>query len=1154
MPRFLYQRTYPLPMRIVPTAVIHSLPTRPSRTPDVWAMALAVACAMHCVAPLIIAAALPALALPWLEHPGVEWALVATSIGSSVWAITGGCRRHRRWSPLPLLVLGVAGLLLARLGPDVAENTERMMVVFAAAALVLAHTMNLRLLRRGAAGPRWQPAALGWILAVAVTGVPSVSAAQAHSPAEACFDVERLPARERAIAIGMLQAASDGEGLYTLAGGLKPVSSDLASVTIPVDSGASAPALDSLARLRAAAHALRCGELEAHVLEYAATYTRPDSSRYRSADTYIVHRASLRREIQRHRAFWDSLGVTVDTPVAEVIERVERAPRAQRWRGYGYLFGYPEEAVDFFVAAGEQQANGGEFVRRDFRRIETFRKYPERAGAPPTLSSFVYAVPLGASESEDDRALRAAAAPIYQAYVERRARFLGPGGDGIAAFWREALAQTDAPNGARNGAADPFEAPRPRLQARRALSAPRIDGRLDDDAWQAAIPVSGFHVVRPDYAPEAKHATRVRLLYDDEYLYVAAEMMLRDGRRSIRVRDLRREFDFSENENFSFTVGPLGDRRTAYQFSVTPYGSQRDVQAFDGGDQMNENWDALWRTRTAITDSSWTAEIAIPWATLRYAPDATQWEVNFLRNARHALETSAWAPFPRQLSSFRITFAGTATGIEAPPPRPSVRLRPFALTNSSRVGNASIATSSDLGGELIWSPDANTTVDLTLRTDFAQADVDRQVVNLERFSVFFPERRQFFLENADVLGVRGVSGRYTVQPFFSRSIGLAANGTPIPVDGGARYTYRSARTSVGALAMRQAEHADGGASNFGVLRASRFLAGATRVGGMVAVRNDEPTDALDGGTNVVLAVDGLGRIGEQIQFNGMLSTSHDRGRTGVAASYFAGRDTPSLYTGILGAYVDADYTPRTGFVSRPDVLVTSPAVVGRWQPDWRPDNVVWFRPAVITYFYNDPQDFTLQEGYVQAYVDVLHRSGALWYPYVERHLQRPTTQFAPIPGVTIAAGRNDYWRYGWFGRTDASARWSLSANISTGGFFDGRRDRISASARFAPTPFVAVNVDAEINELREIGIADTSLTTRLLAPELRVALSPRVQLATFYQYNTSAERGALNARFSWEFAPLSFLYVVYNDTRAILDAVTPAERQLVVKLVWFGQL
>jgi hypothetical protein len=622
------------------------------------------------------------------------------------------------------------------------------------------------------------------LLALLAAVMPGRADAQAS-----CFDLSALDARTRATAESLLRSASDGEGLYTLAGGLKPVSSDLGGVSITVWPDSDRVALDSLQRLRLAARALRCADLEAYVLEYAATYTRPDSTRYRMADTYLVHRASLEREIQRHRPFWDSLGVTSESPSAAVIERVERAPRAQRWRGYGYLFGYPEAAVDFFVESGEQQARGGAFVRRDFRRIETFQKSSARDGEPATLSSFVYAVPLGAAESDADRELRDAAAPIYREYVARRARYLAAGGAGIVALWQEALSGSGQPLAAADSV-DPFTAPRPKLVAARANAEPRIDGTLDDAAWAAAPIVTDFHIVRPDYQRDAKHPTRVRLLYDAEHLYVAAEMSLPEGRRSIRVRDLRREFDFSENENFSVTIGPLGDRRTSYQFSVTPYGAQRDVQAFDGGDANNENWDALWRVRTQISDSSWTAEFAIPWATMRYAQSATTWDVNFLRNARHALETSAWAPFPRQFSSYRLTFAGAVERIEPPAPRPSVRVRPYALADASRLGAQSTSSAATVGGEVIWAPNANSSLDLTVRTDFAQADVDRQVVNLERFSVFFPERRQFFLENADVLGVRGLTGRYVVQPFFSRSIGLADDGRPIPVDVGGTVARR----------------------------------------------------------------------------------------------------------------------------------------------------------------------------------------------------------------------------------------------------------------------------------------------------------------------------------------------------------------------------
>jgi hypothetical protein len=236
------------------------------------------------------------------------------------------------------------------------------------------------------------------------------------------------------------------------------------------------------------------------------------------------------------------------------------------------------------------------------------------------------------------------------------------------------------------------------------------------------------------------------------------------------------------------------------------------------------------------------------------------------------------------------------------------------------------------------------------------------------------------------------------------------------------------------------------------------------------------------------------------------------------------------------------------------VVLTSPAIIGTIQPAWRPRSVVWFKPALISWLYHTPGSGALQEGYVQGYVDVFHTNGALWYPYVERHFQRPTRPFELVSGVTIDAGVQDYWRYGLYAASDRSARASLFGDASTGSFFDGTLDRVSLTARLAPSPRVTLTTGYEVNRLRGIGVRDTSVTTHLLVPELRLFATPRLAVSTFYQFNTEARRGTLNARLSWEFTPLSFLYVVYNDRRAVAGGATPTTQQLVAKVVWLRQL
>lgn len=701
---------------------------------------------------------------------------------------------------------------------------------------------------------------------------------------------------------------------------------------------------------------------------------------------------------------------------------------------------------------------------------------------------------------------------------------------------------------------EPTPETRKRLVARRTTGRITLDGRLTEADWLNAPVARDFVQTRPNYIPSTKYPSEVRILFDDNFLYIGGFNRDSAGLSTMRLPDLRRDFLPPESDDFAVTLGPLGDHRTAYQFHVTPLGSQGDVQAFDGGDVATFDWDAMWRTRTSRADSGWVAEIAIPWRSLRYARGLTSWDLNIVRSTRRAAQFSAWMPYPRQFSSWRLTYAGVLDSIQPPPPRINVRIRPYALGSAQRdrTPGANNATTGDIGGEVIWAPTANTLLEATVNTDFAQADVDRQVVNLTRFSVFFPERRQFFLENSDLLSAGGLgsTSRYVVQPFFTRRIGLGADGTLLPIDGGARFAYRTGRTTAGVLAMRQRGTGGSEDATFGVARASQFFGRATRIGATIAVRDGESA----AGDNVVTAVDALTRLGEQIQATGTVSTSTRNDRTDVATTWQLARNTPRNSVGLLGAWVTERYDPLTGFVSRPNVILTNPSANVTFQPRWLPTSLVWIKPGVTTYLYHSPQSYALQEGLTELRGEFLYRNGAVVSPVVEFSQQRPTAPVDLLPGVTIAPGSRDYMRYGIEAKSDQSRSISATANLSAGTFFDGRLERAAVGARFSPSPYVAIRADYEVNRLTSIGTRDSSFVTHLVAPELRVFLTPRVQWSAFYQYNTIQQRGALNARFSWEFAPLSFLYVVYNDRQPIQDGTSPSARSLIIKLSWLRQM
>jgi len=266
------------------------------------------------------------------------------------------------------------------------------------------------------------------------------SAALAPASAAACFPVEALAPADRREAERLLLHLADGEALYTLAGGLKPLSSGAADVQLRVAPAVDTGALARLDQLRRVTAALHCGEIGAFVQLYAAPQRRADSSVVRAASVVLYHRRSLRALVERQAPFFATLGITPAADPRDLVEAVEHAERAPRWRGYGHLFGYPDEAVAFFVEAGEEGDRTGRLVPRDFRRIGTVRQYPETRDGPPVLSAFVYAVPKGAPESDADRRLRAAAAPLLARYRRERARHVGADSTGAVALWRAWLA------------------------------------------------------------------------------------------------------------------------------------------------------------------------------------------------------------------------------------------------------------------------------------------------------------------------------------------------------------------------------------------------------------------------------------------------------------------------------------------------------------------------------------------------------------------------------------------------------------------------------------------------------------------------------------------------------------------------------------------
>ena len=405
---------------------------------------------------------------------------------------------------------------------------------------------------------------------------------------------------------------------------------------------------------------------------------------------------------------------------------------------------------------------------------------------------------------------------------------------------------------------------------------PAVDGEvIEDPTWRTIAPGSGFIQKTPDQGLPASQRTEVRLAYTDEAIYVAFTCF-DDEPGEIVVSDARRDGDLGETDSVRFVFDTYRDTQNGFVFGTNPAGLEYDGQLTKGdsggsmaGGGLNLNWDGVWEVKTQLGDFGWSAEFRIPLTTLRYpSKDVQDWGANFERRILRRHEVSFWSPLERQFSIARLTDAGTLTGLQVQRRR-NLKIVPYALGEVRDSGDEGSSTDSEFGLDIKYGVTPSLTLDLTYNTDFAQVEADEVQISLDRFNLFFPEKRPFFLENA---GLFTVGRSQQVELFFSRRIGLSDDGDIVPIDYGARLSGGLGGVNVGVMYM-QTDDLPGVVSEttFGVARLNKELPNRSSIGAVV-VDKAVPGNALPGETdNRTWGVDGKWGIGDYAEVYGYLA-------------------------------------------------------------------------------------------------------------------------------------------------------------------------------------------------------------------------------------------------------------------------------------------
>ena len=698
-------------------------------------------------------------------------------------------------------------------------------------------------------------------------------------------------------------------------------------------------------------------------------------------------------------------------------------------------------------------------------------------------------------------------------------------------------------------------APRPVARATRITAPVRIDGRLDEPVWQGADSITDFIQSQPRTGYPATEPTVVRILYDDRALYIGAELYDSQPDELI-VSTLEKDFASESTRDvdiFAVTLDTFHDRKNSFIYLINPYGALRDGQTFDDSRDVNFSWDGVVELKTQIHDRGWTVEMAIPWNTLRFDPHQPDgsWGLNLLRRVRRKNEDSYWAPVGRRDPVHRMSRAGTLTGFEGLRASRNLSITPYALAGNT-YGRLDAATARhenefDAGADLKYGITPKLTLDLTYRTDFSQIEVDQEQVNLTRFGLFFPEKRDFFVENSGVFTFGDVSEREyrmgsTIRDFtlfHSRRIGLR-DGRPVPIVGGGRLTGRLAGWELGLLDM-QTESAYGEPQeNFAVARMRRSFFGNTDVG--VLFTNRQVTDGGEG-FNRSYGLDASTHLLGNLILHSYLAATDNPGPDpdNIAARIAAGWRDRLWDVSAFVKQVGEDFDPGIGFVRRRGVRHAY-ATVGA-HPQRPMPGVQEVNPyAEMHYVTGEGSLLETRTGTLGTAVQFGDGS-TLGLEFNDR-FERIFEPFRVGSSDTVPVGVYDF-RDGTIGYESSAGRAISGAlRVGGGGYFGGSRQSVGLAGLWRASPHLSVDLSVDHNRVR---LTDDAFTADVLGGRVNYAYSTRLFGSAFVQYNAAQEQLVSNLRVNFIHAPLSDLFLVYTERRD-MAAGEVVERLLTAKV------
>ena len=675
-----------------------------------------------------------------------------------------------------------------------------------------------------------------------------------------------------------------------------------------------------------------------------------------------------------------------------------------------------------------------------------------------------------------------------------------------------------------------------------------IDGTLDDDAWKNTDVAKDFWLKFPTDTAHADNQTEVRLTYDENFLYVSAICFKANDGKAATVESMKRDFSFNANEAFQVIIEPFNDLTNGFVFGVNAAGAQMEGLISEGQVQ-NLNWDNKWVSQTKYLADHWIIEMAIPFKTLRYKKDVSTWGLNFTRSYPNQKEVSNWAKIPRQYAGLSLAFTGILVWETLPPsPKANISIIPYVLGGMSKdyQRNGDVVLRKDIGGDAKIALSSALNLDLTVNPDFSQVDVDRQVTNLSRFELFFPERRQFFLENADLFNNFGLEG---LRPFFSRRIGLG-----VPITYGARMSGKlNSNLRIGAMNIQTGSQDLTDSTrrpnqNFTALVLQQKIFKRSSIGMMFlnkqSLNFSEKTNFGFTDFNRNLGIEyNLASANNEWTGKAMVMKSFSPKTTGEDVMQGYNLQYASLHwmANVQHENVGINYTPEIGYVPRRGYYRFAVEELSYVHYPKKASSKVFFKAPTTyaDYYWNTNGELT-DASHLIGYISVF-KSQSRVVLYLQTNYYKLQYDFHPTN-----EGNNDVLKVGSEHRYNtfnfeyvSSPRKKYTTNFSGsyGGYFgDGNLINLSTTIGYRFQPYVNISANINYVNISDVKIPMAGHTEKvvkthffLISPKVDVTFTNKLFFTTFVQYNEQRQNININSRLQWRYKPASDIFLVYTD-------------------------